>query len=61
VLGATATPRTTAPATNTVVDPNSNGLGPSLPLLAFFLIGINLGLILILWTPSRAHRRGQKG
>ena len=36
VLGATATPRSTAPSTDALADPNSNGLGASLPLLVFF-------------------------
>jgi len=57
VLGATATPRTTAPATDALTDPPSNGLGTSLPLLVFLLAGINVGLVLILRTPS--HPRGR--
>jgi hypothetical protein len=61
VLGATATPRTTAPATDALSDPPSNGLGTSLPLLVFFLVGINAGLILILRTPGRPHGRRQRG
>jgi hypothetical protein len=57
VLGATATPRTTAPATDALADPPSNGFGTSLPLLVFLLAGINVGLVLILRTPS--HPRGR--
>ena len=61
VLGATATPRARAPSTDALADSNSDGLGASLPLLVFFLVGINIGLILILRTPSRPHRRGRQG
>ncbi len=61
ILGATATPRTTAPATDTLTDANSSGLGAGLPLLVFFLVGINIGLLLILRTPSRPFRRGRRG
>ena len=61
VLGATATPRTTAPATDALADPPSNGFGTSLPLLVFLLAGINVGLVLILRTPSHARGRSNRG
>ncbi len=60
ILGATATPRTTAPSTDALSDPTSNGLATSLPLLAFLLVGINVGLVLILRTPSRPHGRSHR-
>ena len=61
VLGATATPRTTAPATDALADPPSNGFGTSLPLLVFLLAGINVGLVLILRTPSHPRGRSNRG
>ncbi len=61
VLGATATPRARAPSTDALAASTSTGLGASLPLLVFFLVGINIGLILILRTPSRPHGRGRQG
>ena len=61
VLGATATPRTTAPATDALSDPPSSGLGTTLPLFVFLLVGINVGLVLILRTPSRPHGRSHRG
>ena len=61
VLGATATPRTTAPATDALSDPPSNGFGTSLPLLVFLLAGINVGLVLILRTPSHPRGRSNRG
>lgn len=61
VLGATATPRTTAPATDAVADLPSNGFGTSLPLLVFLLAGINVGLVLILRTPSHPRGRSNRG
>ena len=44
ILGATATPRRTAPATDTLAVATSTGLDESLPLLAFLLVGTNLGI-----------------
>ncbi len=61
ILGATATPRKTAPATDTLSVSNSGGIGSTLPLLLFALIGINVGLVLNLRMPNRAYRRGRRG
>ena len=61
VLGATSRPRSTAPATDTVADSNQDGLGSALPLFVSLLVGINIGLFMILRTPSRPTRRDRQG
>jgi hypothetical protein len=61
ILGATATPRRTAPATDAVASLTSDGLSASLPLLVSLLVGINIGLVLILRSLDRPHGRTRRG